>query len=111
MSVSASTRSEALEFSRCHSRTFADFCIIDCSKQNRTEQSRQRERIPQVACWHCRENEPQTSPLWGSLLVYLILAEFTLKQVLLLLTTAIEGSHPHSNFDLITRHGAGAGLE
>lgn len=39
-SVSVSTRSEVLEFSRCHSRTFADFCIIDCSKQNRTEQSR-----------------------------------------------------------------------
>lgn len=40
VSASVSTRSEALEFSRCHSRTFADFCIIDCSKQNRTEQSR-----------------------------------------------------------------------
>lgn len=40
-------------------------------------------------------------------MAYLILADFTLEQVADVLTTAIEGSHPHSNFDLITRHREG----
>lgn len=92
--------------SRCHSRTFADFCIIDCS-EHRQQQQQQTKGKNSPSCPLALQ---RTCPLWGPsafVLVYLIFADFTLEQVADVLTTAIEGSHPHSNFDLITRHREG----
>lgn len=64
VSASVSTRSEALEFSRCHSRTFADFCIIDCSKQNRAEQTKGKNS---PSCLLALQRRAPNEPLVGSL--------------------------------------------
>lgn len=58
VSASVSTRSEALEFSRCHSRTFADFCIIDCSKQNRADKGKEFPKLPAGTA----EKSPKRAP-------------------------------------------------